>query len=511
MKFNEEIGHYLDSQLNASDAATDEGAIFSGLVQGKTFDKQQLHSLKAEDNSATVKLDGQTFSIEQASDQPYYVNALLPPGEMRWNSGKPVGTPVNLTYSFMAAVPSYYNPRADGTIDFYGGYTGTGFTAFTPEQRTLAVQALNVWSAVANITFTEVSDAGDGGTIRFGYAKPNFGASGWAWTPSSYPNGGDVWLNSTVANNLTPGSWSFGTLIHEIGHALGLKHPFDMPTTMPTAQDNYQYSNMSYTQHPDMPGVRPQTPQLYDIAAIQYLYGANMNTRLNNSTYSWDTNATFIETIWDGGGIDTISAENQTRNAVINLEAGSFSSVGANRSSNAKNNVAIAYGVTIENAIGGSGSDRLFGNAINNLLQGGGSNDTLIGGRGTDTLLGGTGNDSLTGGGGVDRLTGGTGTDRFVFQSVTEGKDTITDFSVVDDTIDVSAAGFGGGLSAGAAIKPAQFTLGSAADDASERFIYNKSTGTLLFDVDGIGGTGQVQFATLSAGLAMTNNDIFVV
>ena len=509
MKCNEQIGHYLDSQLNA---ARDERAIFSGLVQPEIPDEQQIQSLKAKDNSATVTLVSQTLNMDQATNQPYYVNALLPPGNLRWNYSKPVGTPVNLTYSFMEAVPSYYNPRADGTIDFYGGYTGTGFTAFTPEQRSLAVQALNLWSDVANVTFTEVSDAGAGGTIRFGYANPNFNASGWAWTPSSYPNAGDVWLNSTIANNLTPGSWSFGTLIHEIGHALGLKHPFDTSgTTLPTAQDNYQYSNMSYTQHPDMLGVRPQTPQLYDVAAIQYLYGANMNTRSQNSTYSWGTNATFIQTIWDGGGIDTISAENQTRDSVINLEPGSFSSIGANRSSNARNNVAIAYGVTIENAVGGSGSDQLFGNATSNLLEGGDGNDTLNGGRGTDTLLGGAGDDSLDGGGGFDRLIGGTGADHFVFQSVSEGRDNITDFSVVDDTIDVFAAGFGGGLSAGAAITPDQFTLGSAADNASERFIYNKSKGALFFDVDGIGGTGQVQFASLTAGLDMTNNDIFVV
>ncbi len=98
-----------------------------------------------------------------------------------------------------------------------------------------------------------------------------------------------------------------------------------------------------------------------------------------------------------------------------------------------------------------------------------------------------------------------------MFTAKTEGKDTLTDFSVVDDTINVSKLGFGGGLTANAAITAAQFRLGSAAGDSSDRFIYNKANGALLFDADGTGASAQVQFAQLSTGLAMTNNDIFVI
>lgn len=82
---------------------------------------------------------------------------------------------------------------------------------------------------------------------------------------------------------------------------------------------------------------------------------------------------------------------------------------------------------------------------------------------------------------------------------------------VVDDTINVSAAGFGGGLTAGAAITTDQFTLGSVAGDSSDRFIYDASTGVLFFDVDGLGGKGQLQLATLLPLPALTNHDIFVV
>lgn len=123
-----------------------------------------------------------------------------------------------------------------------------------------------------------------------------------------------------------------------------------------------------------------------------------------------------------------------------------------------------------QTAINGTGNtlnNTLTGNGASNSLNGDAGNDILLGGGGIDTLIGGTGDDSLTGGAGTDRLTGGTGKDRFVFTAKTEGKDTITDFSLIDDTINVSKLGFGGGLIAGAAITAGQFRLGSAAGDSS--------------------------------------------
>ena len=111
----------------------------------------------------------------------------------------------------------------------------------------------------------------------------------------------------------------------------------------------------------------------------------------------------------------------------------------------------------------------------------------------------------------------GAGADKFIFNA-NDGVDTITDFSPVDDTIVVSAdgfgsvpAGFGAGLTPGQAITASQFTIGAAATDTSDRFIYNRSTGALFFDADGIGSTDQVQIASLSTGLAMNNTDIFVI
>lgn len=160
------------------------------------------------------------------------------------------------------------------------------------------------------------------------------------------------------------------------------------------------------------------------------------------------------------------------------------------------------------------GNDTLRGGHDNDSLFGGLDDDSLIGGSGADALDGGEGNDYLYGGGysnnASDTLTGGTGADNFVFHDSYEASGTITDFVVADDTITVYADGFGYDLTNGATITPDQFVIGTAARDEGDLFIYNKNTGALFFDYDGTGGTAQVQFATLSTGLAMTHADIFV-
>ncbi|MEH2281812.1 MAG: hypothetical protein V7K90_10875 [Nostoc sp.] len=141
------------------------------------------------------------------------------------------------------------------------------------------------------------------------------------------------------------------------------------------------------------------------------------------------------------------------------------------------------------------------GNSLNNTITGNSANNQLNGGAGNDILVGGAGNDILT---------GGAGGDRFTFQSRSQGIDRITDFSVLDDTIVVSAAGFGGGLVAGAAIAANKFAIGTAATTNSQRFIYNTGNGSLFFDQDGTGAIAKIQIATLNIGLSLNNADIFV-
>ncbi len=133
-----------------------------------------------------------------------------------------------------------------------------------------------------------------------------------------------------------------------------------------------------------------------------------------------------------------------------------------------------------------------------------------VGTNGKDVLLGTNANDYLIGGAGNDILTGGTGGDIFYFASSNLGNDAITDFTPGQDFIQVSGQGFGGGLMAGDTITQVQFLIGSSATNASQRFIYNSTSGALLFDVDGNGIQSAKQIATLNTGLALTYEDIFV-
>jgi serralysin len=308
----------------------------------------------------------QLASPSSASALPYYVSALLPSNTPRWNSASSVGTAVNVTYSFMTQLPSYvYSSDHDN------------FVPMSAAQKTAVRAALATWADVANITFSEVSDAGSGGLIRFGTDSQNKVSSGYARYPSSEPDGGDVYIANDDYNNTYPSSGDNGflTLVHEIGHAVGLKHPGNYNAGgggtegpyLPYYEDTYRYSVMSYHKQSSYDyDALAAAPALFDVAAIQYLYGANTSVRSGDNTYTFsDTTSPFTKVIWDGGGIDTINASAQTVNIEIDLTPGSFSSIGVDDTyywyaSSATDNVSIAYGADIENAIGGSGYESLF-------------------------------------------------------------------------------------------------------------------------------------------------------
>jgi len=158
------------------------------------------------------------------------------------------------------------------------------------------------------------------------------------------------------------------------------------------------------------------------------------------------------------------------------------------------------------------GDDIVYGDSGNDALYGLWGDDDLYGGSGRDTLSGGFGSDYLSGGLGNDQLTGGPGRDYFVFDTKPSrtNVDRIVDFRPVDDTIMLdnhvfTRVGRDGWLSGAA------FTTGSGARDSSDRIIYNKKTGALLYDPDGIGGAAAVKFAQIKAGLSLSKADFFVL
>ncbi|SMH41427.1 M10 family metallopeptidase [Azospirillum agricola] len=281
----------------------------------------------------------------------------------------------------------------------------SGFTPLTGAQQQAVGAALSSWSRVANITFVPVTEPGQEGEIRF--AGTSKTATSEAYYPYAAPIGGDVWFGPRLTGTADwiPGHYEFQTAVHELGHALGLKHPQDTlgGTVADPAQDSIELSVMSYRSYPGAPlngtytlGATsyPTGPMLNDVAAIQELYGANYTTNAGDDVYRFTPDqGVLFQTVWDGGGNDTYDLSAYTTGVSVTLAPGGWSSLSsaqlaqlniADPTAFARGNIANAYlhdgdpRSLIESAAGGAGNDTLVGNQTGNVLVGGGGADTLI-------------------------------------------------------------------------------------------------------------------------------------
>lgn len=161
---------------------------------------------------------------------------------------------------------------------------------------------------------------------------------------------------------------------------------------------------------------------------------------------------------------------------------------------------------------GGTGNDRLFGHTGNDTVVGGAGSDTLLGDAGKDRLEGGAGADVLAGGLGVDRLLGGKGADYFVIASRAGERhaDVIVDFNRAVDEITLDND-FLTALTVSGALDADAFFAGRAARDAEDRIIYQKSTGSIYYDADGVGGAGKLLIAEVKDSLQLSADDFFVI
>ncbi|WP_322693468.1 ELWxxDGT repeat protein [Nostoc sp. DedSLP03] len=220
-----------------------------------------------------------------------------------------------------------------------------------------------------------------------------------------------------------------------------------------------------------------------------------------------------IDSLDGGVGNDIYTVDNLSDTVTEGLNAGTDlvkSSVSWVLGNNLEN--LTLSGTSAINGTGNSLNNILTGNTGANILNGVDGNDRLFGNSGNDTLLGGAGDDVLAGGVGRDMLTGGIGRDSFnLADTRTGGYDTITDFTVGDDTIFVSKTEFALSQSQDTVLDSSLFRLGTSATIAGDRFIYDRTTGNLFFDKDGVGSAAQVQIAQFSNQVALTSANITVI
>ncbi len=341
------------------------------------------------------------------------------------------------------------------------GETYSGFTAtasWSADQIAAVMAVGGAYSAVANLTFVQTSSAAAAGMVMVLDSNIGAGIAGQMSTPPAAPTVGVFQPSYLIGTELQSGGEGFALLMHEMGHGLGLAHPHDGGGTSEvmdgvsgpfnsygTAGLNQGvFTIMTYNDgYPSQSGGTPSTshsgyqstPMALDIAVLQQKYGA-VAQNAGDTVYSITQIFNRYASIWDTGGVDTISGAGNGNRLIIDLRAatllnqdggGGYVTRYLNLQGN-QGGYTIAAGVQIENAIGGTSDDRITGNALANILRGGLGDDTLDGGGNVDRAIFSGARSAYT-----VTHTGGTAT-----VSGTDGTDTLTNvefFQFDDQTV----------------------------------------------------------------------------
>jgi len=375
-------------------------------------------------NKQTYLVSGQQTEFIGASGK-WYIDALFNDqyGQpLKWISDPYLTNEYSVNSS---TVISYSFPglsQSSASFNYTDNVGEVTATSFSSQQAADTRIALLEVSKYINVTFVEVAETSDKvGTIRFalktitdaaGNHRPGINAVGDP--PDWQPRGGDIFFNHNysesnfgrgLALESVTAVGDLTVLYHEIFHALGLEHPNDNKSIVfQEGKNSREYSVMSQNYSTEglseyfvngMLYAIASTPMVYDIAPLQHLYGANTLHNTGDTIHTFDPETPFIQTLWDASGEDTLDFSNFSKNNVIDLNGGTNSTIKGNSGWSYENILGLAYGIEIENALGGSGSDILTGNALGNVIQGNAGNDTIFADGGSDTIKGGTGIDTL--------------------------------------------------------------------------------------------------------------------
>src|SRR5262245_7723529 len=351
---------------------------------------------------------------------------------------------------------SYAFPQSANDYLAVAGYPAAAllgtFAAVTATQQSAVLSALGLVSSYTNLTFVPArSGLASDATLRFAQYTPVMPGSESRFPPNNGPyadsdsrDAGDTFLgqNGRLDTANYYGTDGFATIIHEMGHAFGLKHGHDGTyngALAPQFNDN-EFSVMTYASYLGSPtssateaidGSSPQSYMMFDIAALQALYGANFSKRGTTAVYTWNAagqefiNGTLapstgasstrkiFTTVWTMGALATYDLRAFNGNQVDDLRPGRWLAFSSDQLADLNSQVTpgtpgfIAQGNVynallyngdrrseISNIMTGSGNDTIWGNDIDNNISAGAGNDTIFAGTGKDIISGGAGADT---------------------------------------------------------------------------------------------------------------------
>lgn len=335
------------------------------------YDVEFVYGLTENNEYALLELSGliqpSTVALTTVAAGPDY----------RWNLHQPLGTAASLTYSFMAET-----------------HLGAGKRALSQSEQTVVRNAMALVSSFTGLSFTEVEESAQNvGQIRWGVSQQS-NSKGLTWLPqlaNLTGQAGDILMDEESMLYLQEGGQGLEAILHELGHALGLRHPVNSASNDQWAQVAAERFNTAQLTVMAQPKIAEDLARadfgLLDIAALRYLYGAKEVNTASSIYKLVDSDGQSLKTIVDDGGHDIVDCSALSSGVRVNLVDGTTWDIGLTKDGvQATNNMATAIGSFLESVVGTAFDDVLIGNAHNNQFTPGKGNDWIEGGEGLDTI-----------------------------------------------------------------------------------------------------------------------------